>query len=83
MFNREWRGICFRCGKASVSSILSMFNEDLICVSCKEQERSAPGYRQAEVTDLRSYAGRLQALGMDHSAQNVNKLATELESEES
>jgi hypothetical protein len=61
---------------------MSMFNEDLICSDCKEQERSAQGYRQAEVNDLRAYAGRLQALGMAHSAQNVNKLATQLETED-
>lgn len=49
---REWRGRCQRCYKESNSSIMSRFNEDLICDDCEEKEREHPEYQKAHDTEL-------------------------------
>ena len=39
---------CERCGKpTNGKTITSMFNEDVICMKCKEEERSHPEYKKA------------------------------------
>lgn len=75
---REWKGHCNRCWKKSDSYIMSMYNEDLICMECKQKETKLPDYKQAEAADLNAYAGRLRGLGMAPQAANVEKLAKEL-----
>ncbi|MFA5375885.1 MAG: gamma-glutamylcyclotransferase [Dehalococcoidia bacterium] len=44
---RDWTGTCQRCGKEGRSYIMSMFNEDLICMDCKKKETKQPGYEEA------------------------------------
>ena len=80
--SRALRGrcaVCERCKAQTDSTIMSMFSEETICGACKERERSYPGYTDAEVRDLRAYAGRLRAQGMEGQADNVDALATSLE----
>ena len=43
---------CDRCGGSLTTRILSMFNEDVLCMNCKEQERNHPDYRKAQEAEL-------------------------------
>jgi hypothetical protein len=43
--------ICDRCGKETISTIVSMFNTDEICNECKEKERQEPRYKDAVAAD--------------------------------
>lgn len=44
--------ICDRCGKPlNGMRIMSMFNEDCICMECKEAERKKPEYTAAVEAD--------------------------------
>lgn len=38
---------CDRCKKEMNSFIMSMFNEELICLDCKEKEKNHPCYQTA------------------------------------
>ena len=42
---------CDRCGAPLTVRIMSMFNEDVICMACKEKERQRPDYREAVEAD--------------------------------
>ena len=43
---------CDRCGgPTNGSTILSMYNEDVICLNCKELEKSRPDYDDAVKAD--------------------------------
>jgi len=42
---------CDRCGGPLTARIMSMFNEDVICMACKEKEQKRPDYRQAVEAD--------------------------------
>lgn len=42
---------CDRCGKDITVSIMSMFNMDIICTTCKEKERAHPDYEKASATE--------------------------------
>lgn len=43
------RDNCDRCGKPTGGTTTqSMFNEDVICMICKEEERKDPEYKAAE-----------------------------------
>lgn len=45
---------CDRCGKdLKGGRIMSMFNEDCICMDCKEKERQDPEYKKAVNTMLK------------------------------
>lgn len=38
---------CHRCCAVTTVTTMSRFNTDTICMSCEEDERLAPGYREA------------------------------------
>jgi hypothetical protein len=38
---------CDRCRASTTVTTMSKFNTDTICMSCEEDERLAPGYREA------------------------------------
>lgn len=38
---------CDRCGAELTVRIMSMFNQDVICLECKEKERQHPDYAKA------------------------------------
>ena len=43
---------CDRCGGSlDGGRIMSMFNEQVICMACKEKERQRPDYREAVEAD--------------------------------
>lgn len=77
--NPSGRTVCDRCRWPTFSTIMSMLNTENICPGCKDTERLHPGYRAAEVKDMREYADRIEALGNESSAQNIRKMADELE----
>ena len=44
---------CDRCGVTlDGGRIMSMFNEQVICMACKEKEQKRPDYREAVEADL-------------------------------
>jgi len=44
---------CQRCGNPTNGIIImSMFNEDIICMSCKKEEKNNPQYKQAVDADV-------------------------------
>jgi PHP family Zn ribbon phosphoesterase len=42
---------CQRCGKETCATIMSMFNTEMICISCKEDEQKRPDYQDAVKAD--------------------------------
>ena len=52
-----WNGICHRCGKHSGVHTMSMFNKQLICMDCAEQEEAHPNYDKASQADLKAIQG--------------------------
>lgn len=49
----HWPRRCARCGAdlAVVTSTVSYFNRDTICIDCKQDETEAPGYKDAVATE--------------------------------
>ena len=44
---------CDRCSQpTNGTTIMSMFNEDVICMSCKDAERNHTDYKKASDTEL-------------------------------
>lgn len=79
----EWDGVCQRCFEPSMSSIMSMLNEALICPSCKKAEREHPDYRRCEALDLEQYADRMKAAGCPpQQVESVRSTARRLMEEE-
>jgi len=39
---------CARCYKPTNVTIMSMFNQDIICMGCKDAEREHPDYKKAQ-----------------------------------
>lgn len=47
------RDNCDRCGKSTNGlTIMSIFNEDVICASCKEEEKQDPEYEAASLAEI-------------------------------
>lgn len=44
--------ICNRCLNKANPSIMSMFNEDILCMKCKDIEIKHPSYKQALEADI-------------------------------
>jgi len=42
---------CDRCGAPLTVRIMSMYNDDCICMECKEKERKREDYREAVEAD--------------------------------
>lgn len=52
---------CDRCGGSLEGGrTMSMFNEDCICMECKEQERKRPDYKQAVEKDTNEYLRKIK-----------------------
>jgi ArsR family metal-binding transcriptional regulator len=46
---------CDRCGEATGgSTIMSIFNQDVICMPCKEEEKLDPDYNIASLAELQA-----------------------------
>lgn len=49
------REFCDRCGKPTNNlTIMSMFNNDIICMDCKEAERKLPEYKKAQDAEIKA-----------------------------
>jgi hypothetical protein len=55
-----WNGHCQQCFKKSMSYIMSMYSERLICADCKDKETKRPDYQQAVDRDLAAYMDRVR-----------------------
>jgi hypothetical protein len=42
---------CDRCFCETSHSIMSKFNTDIICLTCKEKERAHPDYQKADAAE--------------------------------
>lgn len=38
---------CARCSKETTATIMSMYNTDIICMDCKDEETQRPDYKEA------------------------------------
>lgn len=48
-----YRENCDRCGqKTNGVTIMSMYNEDIICMACKENEKKRADYKDAQDADI-------------------------------
>ncbi len=48
--------VCDRCGKdLSGGRIMSMYNEDCICMECKDKETKRPDYKETAKRDMDEY----------------------------
>lgn len=47
---------CPRCGKEAPMTIMSMFNDERVCVECKECEKRHSRYGEAEAAERASVA---------------------------
>lgn len=57
---------CSRCNKETDKFTMSMFNEDMICMDCKEKERNHKDYdkaRQADYEQIRQGNYNFQGIG--------------------
>jgi hypothetical protein len=47
-YESMYRDKCDRCGQSTTgTTIMSIFNEDVICMKCKEEEKNDPEYDAA------------------------------------
>ncbi len=63
----NWPTHCQRCGAdlSKVSSIVSKFNTDTICMDCKVRERAHPNYKAADAAEVASVrAGNMNFEGV-------------------
>jgi hypothetical protein len=44
--------VCVRCHKQTAATIMSKFNQDVICMECKEKERNHPKYPEADAAEV-------------------------------
>lgn len=50
--------ICHRCGVDTKSHTMSMFNTDIICLECADDERAAPNYQKARAIENDAVLGK-------------------------
>jgi hypothetical protein len=43
---------CDRCGASAQVTIMSKFNTDILCMSCKQREREHPRYEEADAAEV-------------------------------
>jgi len=49
------KSTCDRCGEnTNGTTIMSVFNTDIICMKCKEEERNDPDYKKASDAEIES-----------------------------
>jgi len=56
MYKLGSKGKCERCNEPSRVTIMSMFNTQIICMVCKEEERNHPRYEEAVKKELEECA---------------------------
>lgn len=61
----DWTTRCQRCGTSTDFTIMSMFNEDTVCLVCKRKEEQHPDYQEAVEAELRAVqSGNLNFRGI-------------------
>ena len=51
-YESMYRDKCDRCGQSTTgTTIMSIFNEDVICMKCKEEEKNDPEYEAACIAE--------------------------------
>ncbi len=45
---------CPRCYEETNITIMSMFNTDILCMSCKKKEKEDPRYKEAQEAERRA-----------------------------
>jgi hypothetical protein len=59
---------CQRCGgPTNGTTTMSMFNEDIICMTCKEKEKQHPEYKRAtdaEISAVRAGNYNFKGIGL-------------------
>lgn len=76
------RDNCDRCNQpTNNSTIMSMFNDEIICMKCKAEEKNDPNYQLAELRDRIEYYNNLvktySASGDYEQAARYKKLSDE------
>lgn len=74
----RYSDVCASCHKKASVMIMSMYDDRMICMACKSDERTRPDYADAERKDLQEYASRLDSLGMAKHADSVREFATRI-----
>lgn len=74
----RYSNVCQSCRKEAGVMIMSMYDDRMVCMSCKAKEKTRPDYADAERKDLQEYAGRLDSLGMTKQADSVRDFATRI-----
>lgn len=65
--------VCDRCGNSlSGGRIMSMFNEDVICMDCKRKEQRMPEYAHARDEERRQVAmGNRNFKGIGYPSRHI------------
>ena len=74
---------CERCHQPTNNkTTMSMFNEDVICMSCKEKERKNPNYSKAETADIEQIKkGNYNYSGIGYLPDNYSEHAIMMDGE--
>jgi hypothetical protein len=74
---------CERCHQPTNNkTTMSMFNEDVICMSCKEKERQNPNYSKAETADIEQIKkGNYNYSGIGYLPDNYSEHAIMMDGE--
>lgn len=59
---------CERCGKETLTTTMSMFNTQSICIPCKDEERNHPRYEEAcarENEEIKKGNYNFEGIGLD------------------
>ena len=66
---------CDRCGQPTNRvTIMSMYNEQIICLSCKDKERQRSDYDkavQADIAEIKRGNYNFEGIGLDEDAANA------------
>ena len=66
---------CDRCGGSLEGGrILSMFNTDVLCMKCKDEERKRPDYKaaqEADIAEIRKGNYNYEGIGLNTQERKV------------
>ena len=71
----DWNGTCQRCGAESKVHTMSMYNEDLICMDCKDKEAKREDYdkaREADIKEIRKGNYNFKGIGLNDTKGDNN-----------
>ena len=65
---------CDRCGKILTAKTMSMFNEDCLCLECKEKEKNLPNYKKAlnkDIEEIKKGYFNFKGIGLKKTKKEV------------